>query len=333
MTHIHALNGLRGIAAYMVVLSHFSGMTKWQDKLFAAGSLGVAIFFIISGFLMGHLYLQKTPSTQAIKAFFIARIARVIPLYCVVVLISFIFFEFITDRIFFHVGWHNIWQHLLILRGESLLWTISVEVHFYLIFPLFWWLYYKNKTYFFSAIFCYIYTLFLYEFPGKNDRFLFTGFAHLFIIGILVSVVNNIEKETKNTLFWNALFLLFLAKLITIFPHIMEQVYGHKSRSYKDPVIMLYVAGLVYASIQSNWAQLLLGNKIMEFLGNISYSVYLWHMPTLWYIKRFTDIDKNKLIFLIVSFIVVTVIATMSYYIIEKPSRNYIRNRWKKNTN
>jgi len=85
---IPSLDGLRGLAAYIVVVSHVSNATGLWDKNFGngAGQIGVMIFFVLSGFLMGHLYIGREWSLDAVKRFCVSRVARVFPLYLALVI-------------------------------------------------------------------------------------------------------------------------------------------------------------------------------------------------------------------------------------------------------
>ena len=92
--HIPALDGIRGCAAVLVVLSHLArvGLTDTTPQF--SGPAGVLLFFVLSGFLMGHLYLWKPMDRPAIVRYLIARIARVVPIYYIVVIAAFFISQF-----------------------------------------------------------------------------------------------------------------------------------------------------------------------------------------------------------------------------------------------
>ena len=89
---IRRLNTLRGIAALIVVISHFSNTSGLWGKVLGqgAGQFGVMLFFLLSGFLMSHLYWEREPTSRTQLFYAVSRVARVIPLYLVVVFFSFI---------------------------------------------------------------------------------------------------------------------------------------------------------------------------------------------------------------------------------------------------
>jgi peptidoglycan/LPS O-acetylase OafA/YrhL len=74
---IRKLNMLRGIAALIVVVSHYSNSTNILHGILGhgAGQIGVMIFFILSGFLMSYLYMDTAFNRNEIATFMIARIA------------------------------------------------------------------------------------------------------------------------------------------------------------------------------------------------------------------------------------------------------------------
>ena len=92
---IRRLNTLRGLAALIVVISHYSNDTLILGGLlgYGAGQLGVMLFFVLSGFLMTHLYGTQALDSSAAKRFAIARIARVVPLFVVVVIASYALYK------------------------------------------------------------------------------------------------------------------------------------------------------------------------------------------------------------------------------------------------
>ena len=78
--HIAALDGLRGLAAMMVVFSHYAKDVKLLDPRIEAimGQSGVMLFFILSGFLMMHVTTGLQLTRENLRTFFISRLARVV---------------------------------------------------------------------------------------------------------------------------------------------------------------------------------------------------------------------------------------------------------------
>jgi hypothetical protein len=87
--HLPALDGLRGVAALMVLVSH-SANAGFLPTIFRAqfGPLGVALFYLLSGFLMTHLAVRSSLSRENLRNYAVARLARVLPLFYLALLVA-----------------------------------------------------------------------------------------------------------------------------------------------------------------------------------------------------------------------------------------------------
>ncbi|HWY10488.1 MAG TPA: acyltransferase [Bacteroidia bacterium] len=141
------LTGLRGLAALMVFVSHLS-----KDGLIPAffaryySIQGVILFFMLSGFLMGQLYLDKQFTNKNLHGYIKARIARIFPLYFLILLTSFLISNYIYTG--FYYDFRNQVKFitgLFFLGAPYELWTVPIEVQFYGCFILFWYFYAKEK--------------------------------------------------------------------------------------------------------------------------------------------------------------------------------------------
>ncbi|SMO86661.1 acyltransferase family protein [Paracoccus laeviglucosivorans] len=136
---LETLTGLRGFAVVVVFVSHAANagfLPRFIGN--GVGQLGVMLFFILSGFLMGMLYLEQRPDALALRRYVTARLGRVLPLFYLVVAVSVIatmagvVWPFpITDA-------PMLAQHLFLLNGTRELWAVPVEIQFYAIFVLTW---------------------------------------------------------------------------------------------------------------------------------------------------------------------------------------------------
>ncbi len=144
---IPELDGLRGLVALLVVASHYGGEVKHGVSALLLGWLGVDLFFVLSGFLMGSIILSRHTEPGFLKSFYLRRAARIIPIYFVVFCATFLIAELTRDR-----SWADqpfaLPVYLLFLTnfaqsiwgggGEWLkpAWTLAVEEQFYLVLPL-----------------------------------------------------------------------------------------------------------------------------------------------------------------------------------------------------
>jgi peptidoglycan/LPS O-acetylase OafA/YrhL len=152
--HIPVLDGVRGMAIFMVLLFHF-----WQSlgayhfsprvarilTLASIGQKGVDLFFVLSGFLITGILLRTKGSPHYFKNFYIRRGLRIFPLYFAVV------FGCLIAGCWFslpQLQWHNTWWYLFYLQnfGSTFwglsnrwlghFWSLAVEEHYYLLWPL-----------------------------------------------------------------------------------------------------------------------------------------------------------------------------------------------------
>ncbi len=161
VTQLHALTGLRFIAALLVVLFHFEGTWRWDAFVLSPtplipitirqalhnfsfnGFVGVNIFFILSGFVLAYNYLTPTNTLNGTrKAFWVARVARIYPVYLLGILFGAMPY-----------AWNHAASAPPIVTGVSALtlvqawqpyvgtawnppgWSLSAEIFFYMLFP------------------------------------------------------------------------------------------------------------------------------------------------------------------------------------------------------
>ena len=145
-TRIPALDGLRGIAVLLVVLSHMSisGMRPHPTIHFGgAGKYGVYLFFVISSFLLSVQYFHSparpTAAPRYWAAYLIRRVCRVYPLYTFGLIagwaVPFLGLALYGPRE------ATVLRHLLLLDGHKIFWAIPVEMKFYLVLPFLLFLY------------------------------------------------------------------------------------------------------------------------------------------------------------------------------------------------
>lgn len=300
-THYDSLDGLRGVAAYTVVISHFANSVGvvWAGS--GAGQIGVMLFFALSGFLMGKLYLDR-PITD-VADFYLRRVARVFPLFLVLVAASYLWGGFplyrITDA--------NLMHHLLFLRGTSLLWTVAVEVQFYAAFPLLWFLYrLAGREALVAALVALSLLAFALGFPRTH-----TLFPHLpyFLAGIGLSLL----PLVRTGFLFPVIFALYFV--------LMPGVIGLVGDPWLSPAYILLIPVLLYAAMTSSWGRFL-GHPALRLLGNISYSVYLLHLPILQVLRETSLVGTWAL--LPVFLAATTAVAWISYRFFETPTRVWI---------
>lgn len=329
---IRKLNTLRFLAAFIVFTSHYTNVTGILGGFLGhgTGQMGVMLFFILSGFLMSHLYIKREFRGEEVRAFVVARIARVIPLFLFLVIFSYYFYLLGTRSLYGIQTFPDILSHLTLLKCNSVMWTLPVEIHFYVLFILIWWISSKNIPYsfFFMAVVYYVVFAFGYpEFEGSvgfldyNVRTLL--FLHYFFAGVVFGqLYGRWESKVKSGFFVSALLIVPI-----LFPYIFWALFN-TYHTYWKSIEVLFVMSFVFFTIlflvpDDNP---ILSNKIGDFLGKISYSIYLLH-PLSFKILRGAAREHFGAFFFVCLALTIAV-STASYYIIEKPCRKAIRGRF-----
>lgn len=327
---IRKLNTLRGLAAFIVLVAHFSDATSWMDGSLGgrAGQYGVMLFFMLSGFLISYLYLGKAFSKDNIKKYLVARVARVLPLFFLVVVFSYICqilgFGFLFDI----SDPEKLLAHFIFTYGEGLLWSIAPEIHFYLIFLGVWLLSSRRAGYMHLLIVATLIVLFFTNFPRPHGEILdvpydFHIFRSLpyFLVGLIfgrhyVSFV--VPEYLKSN--WYVFTLLLIPLMYPAFSPVTSDATYRMWLSFE----VLFVFSTMFFSIvylvpNNNF---ILSNRIGDFIGKISYSLYLLHMPVLWQINKLNiNIELKFLLFILLSILV----AYISYKLLELPLSKIIR--------
>src|SRR6201989_328450 len=157
------LTPIRGIAALLVVIFHFEivlvlFLPRDTSKFFSKCYLMVDLFFIMSGFIIYHVYgkfFKHTIETKTFNKYIRARLARVYPLHIFTLILTLILVvsaHFKWDEFF---NLQSIPTHMLMLQSFGLhsiytwnvpAWSISAEFAAYIIFPLFAFVLYRFRT-------------------------------------------------------------------------------------------------------------------------------------------------------------------------------------------
>ena len=83
---IATLDGLRGLMTVMVILSHYFGELEHGVRAVMVGWIAVNMFFVLSGFLIGRLILERRHHANFFAVFYVRRFCRIIPAYVITVL-------------------------------------------------------------------------------------------------------------------------------------------------------------------------------------------------------------------------------------------------------
>lgn len=305
MQPINSLTGLRFFAAYVVVGSHFfsfSGPLDFLNGIFARGHLGVEFFFILSGFVLGARYREDIVSNEFNKLqFFLFRMARIAPAYYLSLILALptLYFgiknaDFLYNKInLTTVILTNLTFSQSFVPASNLLenwnvpsWSLSVEFIFYLLFPFISVRALKSKGENLLILICILVSslifLVCYFLP---ERVIFLGTETLmtwvnipllrlpqFILGSLLA-----KKFLQTTPTKFSTYGYWLSLIATIFLFLCP--FPLRIIGMGSPISILIFSSLIYFTAQTDKGGGPLNNKILLYLGEASYSLYIFQAP------------------------------------------------------
>lgn len=352
--YIKELDGIRAIAVIMVLAYHL------KLALFKSGFLGVTVFFVLSGYLITGILISEVEEegTIDLKNFWLRRIRRLVPAVMSMAVVI-IFVSAVVNRIIFTKGckdflasvlgfnnWWQIFNKISYFEAAGVpspfthCWSLAIETQFYLIYPL---------------ILLGIYKLVKSRGEGRANRgLLFAGVTLLLaLISVILMIVLFDPQQDASRVYYGtdtrAFSLLFGALLAILWEYRMvprrlsasvNMVLG--SVSFAVLLVMTiaingssnfwYRGGqffgtiltvlMVYAvSGRKTWLSRFLSNPVLKWMGDRSYSIYLWHYPIILLISK--GIKASWWITLI-EIVLSVVLAELSYRFIETPIRHGI---------
>lgn len=262
------LDGLRGLACLLVVLTHI----PTAFRIPALGDTGVAIFFTLSGFLMGYLYGDRPWTFASTARYAIARFSRIAPIYWAVILFSIAMTA--LDAGFYPQieGTTQILRHLAFSGSISVYWSIPPEVQYYLLFIVLWggWaLRHKHPAWLVTlALACSIVVLLQAHWPGISVLHK----LHFFLLGTLAGLAPRPDLARQRGFAWLQAGALAALTLPLFVVHQQSALYQI------IPVAGLVAAALYLLSFSTRWTSLIFAAPLMRAIGRGSFSIYLMHM-------------------------------------------------------
>lgn len=322
-------NHIQSLRAISVLLVYFYHL---KIDFFQKGFLGVDIFFVISGFVITQSiysdYLKKNKID--LIYFFKKRVQRIIPNLLFIITFVYIFFIILgppniskwLDYLSSIFGFSNFY-FLYSNKGYfynifdnpfAHTWSLGVEEQFYLIYPIFLYLIFKFfkdkiKTLIYFLIFLIFISLIssVYFFTKNSDFTFYFSPLRFWEIGFgcfcfLISI--NVKKNYFISYF--SILIIFL----TIFLN-LELFY------LLNNILVILFSGLFIIYYKNNF---LFENKLLIFIGKISYSFYLWHLPVIFFFDIYLG---NKIILIFFSLLISFLLSIFTYNYIERPFKDH----------
>lgn len=358
--YIPAIDGLRAVAVIAVMLYHLG--FKWIP----GGFLGVDLFFVISGYVITRLLLDSIQRSGGLdlKAFYIARIRRLLPPLLFMIVLTTIFVgawapdtmrRFLADTPFAIFGGMNWW---LVFREtdyfESIgrppllqhTWSLGVEAQFYLVWPLI--------------------LLLVLKYFGKNKIpgaaliiAAFSGIA-LLLVSLQIDAAN--DSQVSHVYFGTDTHSigLFLGAALAVkwIPQNLNETVSKKAQDFIDGIGIFGLLGIIAAFLfvqesdptlykiafplagifgcailtsivhpASRFAPIL-SSKPFVWIGERSYAIYLWHWVVFQVTRPNFDLDGSPWALYALRVLIVFALADISLRVVELPVRTGLIDYW-----
>jgi peptidoglycan/LPS O-acetylase OafA/YrhL len=332
LSRLPGLDGIRAIAAAMVVINH-------HDFTFVSGTVGVTLFFVLSGFLITWLLLAEDDrhGSVSLRNFYARRSLRIFPAFYAYCALVFVLAVLTHKQLpagqaiasLFYVNNYYEAIHGEIASPLSHSWSLGIEEQFYLLWPMAFLVLRRDRARMARALAATIAVVWVYRAalsaagaPWYYIHYAFDTRADHLLIGCLLAVVLK-ERMCGRAIGFltdrpglsvvTALLLVLSMPASRRFGTGYEQTIGFAVQ----PVIIAVLIVQIIAFRESalwRWTNA----RWMVYLGTISYSTYLYQqivpgpvMRSLGWLPAGAQ--------LLVSFTIIIALASASYYVIERP--------------
>lgn len=307
-THFEAVDGLRGLAIALVLLFHFwqqtwsslhvglpgTGLALNFNVLAETGFIGVQLFFVLSGFCIAWPYAGGKPLRA--REFLRRRAAKILPSYWLCLLVILIWF--LPPHL--QQAWpRHLWMNLLFLNTwapeylyhsfNAVLWSLALEIHFYLLFAFFggWWMRRSRTVLFASLLVWLLFGLWALTRPAELfDLYRHQLWPHLpfFAVGVALAVFQRSRPQLRAAALcgWLGLALwvgvAYALWKVRFDPPLLVGTRWPTALEYLYIPLLAAGFGLtLLAALQPGFWNRLFSLRWLCGLGLISYNLYLWH--------------------------------------------------------
>lgn len=363
---IDGLTSMRGVAALLVVMFHliFLGDLRWvplrsTTPFFSSGHVWVDFFFLLSGFVIAHVYgswFGSGISGVALKQFFVARVARIYPLHLVMLVVVFLVeivkFAAVArtdilplnppfgdgktlDALVYNLLLIQAWGFFAIPTWNEAAWSISVEFAAYLAFPFVFLAACRANRWgraLLLAVLCIPLVAFSLRYSGSLDgdfRFFFParGIAE-FAIGVGLWAL---YRSGSGIAVWRQPIVGLgagAAALVVLAVGLPQLI-----------LLPLFSIVILAIACENRPITRVLATPLLMWLGRISYSIYLSHALVLTMIDRLLkaiagpgNYDRfsavERVVITVAAIALVLVVAESAYRFVEWPARRAVRARF-----
>lgn len=328
-----ALDGLRAIAVLAVVTTHAAFWTGryergWGNNVLARMDSGVAVFFVLSGFLLVRPWLRplgsRSPS-RSLRTYAVRRVARIVPAYVVTVVLCFLLLPQNDDVTGWdwvrHLGFAQIYRLGWQREGLTQTWSLCTEVVFYALLPLIATALIRiSRGGWRPGVLLALLTVGVlipvpwYVFTHHSTApwlvtsgYWLPGFTGWFAGGMMLAVVRaNLDSGTVGAgsrwrvaeevgrhpfTCWALAALVYFAAMTPVAGPRSIVATTAAQACTKQTLYLIMAVALVWPAIfgRSPVTKAILANRPLRYLGDISYGVFLYHLLVLDGVMRLLD--------------------------------------------
>ena len=347
--HYPHLDGIRGIAILLVLLFHCASVTSPRTvsqelyfTLASAGWIGVDLFFVLSGFLITGILIDTYHSPFYFRNFYIRRALRILPLYYFVIILFTVFTQLsVAEAIEFKSPlialsyWIYLpnWLPLFNVPQPEVLghfWSLAIEEQFYLIWPaLVLFAARRKKEGKLCLLVLIVSIVSRVVLVALNQKaYYFTvsrmdGLALGGYVSILFRRYGSLIRFRSRAFVVAAISMLMVG-VVALFE---RRFYGH------DPMLLifgllplaLFFSSCLVITLSSTRGTLrsILSNRELRFVGGISYGVYVFHWPIIFFLNGIWGHSQsfwvNHIVFTVIALSLSLFVAWVSYRFFEGP--------------
>jgi peptidoglycan/LPS O-acetylase OafA/YrhL len=361
-TEMSALTGIRAYLVLMVLANHLSPLTfamfprtQGYERVFWSANGAVDTFFALSGFVLTYTYLERfrRPSVVTVRDYAVARFARIYPVFIVSLVLWVVYVLTITRSLGDLLNSERFRPLNLLMNGlllnaippatsiNSPSWSVSLETIAYVFLPLLLIALTRVKraswAFVSAGVLVLCGALLMHRFNADTMNsvvyqtpWIRVGYALpagcLLACGWLL-----LPPRLKSGVHWDVVGIGSVAAIAAITASSPQKLIVYYPVATMPFLVLLVIA----AAGSTGWFKALLSVRPAMFVGTVSYSLYLIHYLVLIIIFRWASAHDVsgwstavQLLILVGSVCIVFVATLTLYYLVERPSRRWIRRRW-----
>lgn len=359
---IPEIDGLRFIAIISVVFYHLNGFIREKDKndyadsfdldfvfnILERGHLGVPLFFVISGFILAMPFAKMNlglGKKVILKDYFVRRLTRLEPPYILAMTALFIVTVFIIHKYPLDIGAksfisslcyvHNFtFGHGVLPLLNTVAWSLEIEIQFYLLAPLLFFVVYRIKKNKFrrAAIIFLIICFQIFSIIVDLKYLSIVNFLHYFLLGLLLADLYLTKSSSAFSFQKFNILAIITFCLIWIFD--ITGIENNKLKLIFGFIKLVSIFSFYYLVLFTQSLRVL-AKPLITNIGGMCYSIYLLHYPIISFFGnhlisyQVSDVLLLNYLFYAVNILIAILAVSSVFFIcIERPCMN---KNWHKN--